>query len=236
MVSIQAESGSSHDASLMALGQWFIERTGLGVRVASSPEEVRAVRQLRRHQVDTAGWQAGSRSTATEEADDYDHDAVHLAAWDGTGLAGTARILLPAPGVLLPTEAAFGLRFDPAGAVVECGRWVVSAGYRDGDHRVSMGLSGLACLEVVSRGYSVWGGMTTPPIIELWRSIGVQMETVAPPRTVLGEQRLAVRCDLRASLPGMISVLGPLGAPVPPNAAVRRVSLPPGTGTVRLSV
>ncbi|WP_193315426.1 GNAT family N-acyltransferase [Nostocoides sp. F2B08] len=220
MASGRAESGSSYDATLMALGQWFIERTGLRVRVASGPAELQAVQQLRRHQVDTAGWEPGSRSTAAEEADDYDHDAVHLAAWDGTELAGTARVLLPAPGVLLPTEAAFDLRFEPAGAVVECGRWVVSDGYRDGDHRVSMGLSGLACLEVVSRGYSVWGGMTTPPIIELWRGIGVQMETLAPPRTVLGEQRLAVRCDLRASLPGMISVLGPLGAPVPPDTPV----------------
>lgn len=205
---------SPQDEVLLALGRWFIARAGLRVQVASRPDELRAVLGLRRRQVERAGWEPGARSTAAAEADDHDASAVHLGAWDGTVLAGTARIILPTPDALLPTEEAFSLRIEPVGAVVECGRWVVDHAYRDADHRASMGLAGLACLEVVSRGYAVWAGTTTPDIIELWRGLGFAMEVVSAPRSVLGEQRVAVRCDLPASLPGVSRVLGPLGAPV----------------------
>lgn len=208
------EGVAPQDATLFALARWFIARAGLRVQVASCPDELHAVLALRRRQVDHAGWEPGARSTAVEEADDHDAAAVHLGAWDGTVLAGTARIILPTPDALLPTEHAFRLRIEPVGAVVECGRWVVDEAYRDADHRVSMGLAGLACLEVVSRGYAVWAGMTTPPIVELWRGLGFAMEVVSAPRSVLGEQRVAVRCDLWQSLPGLVRVLGPLGAPV----------------------
>lgn len=208
-------TGTSERATtLLALGRWFIARAGLQVRVASGPEDLHAVLGLRRRQVERAGWEPGARSTTTEEADDHDTSAVHLCAWDGPVLAGTARIVFPTPGSLLPTEEAFGLRIEPVGAVVECGRWVVDDAYRGGEHRVSMGLSGLACLEVVSRGYSVWAGTTTPRIIELWRGLGFTMDVLSPPRNVLGEQRVAVRSDLLASLPGLVPVLAPLGAPV----------------------
>lgn len=210
-------SVAEQDAALLALGRWFVDRADLPVRVASAPHELDAALRLRRRHVERAGWEPGSRSTNTAELDDYDATAVHLSAWDGQLLAGTARIVLPTSRLPLPTEAAFDLRIEPLGAVVECGRWVVADGYRDRAHRVSMGLSGLACREVVSRGYSVWAGTTTPHIIALWRGLGFEMETLTPPRAVLGEQRVAVRCDLRASLSGLIDVLGPLGAPVPGN-------------------
>ncbi len=206
---------AQQDEALLALGRWFIGRAGLSIRVASRPDELHQALRLRRHQVERAGWEPGDRSTTAEERDDADAAAVHLTAWDGDVLAGTARIILPTPASLLPTEEAFGLRIEPVGAVVECGRWVVAPAYRDRAHRVSMGLSGLACLQVVSRGYAVWAGMTTSGVVELWRGIGFAMETLSPPRTVLGVERLAVRCDLRASLPGLFGVLGPLGAPVP---------------------
>lgn len=202
------------DAALLALGRWFIARAGLRVQVASRADQLHAVLGLRRRQVEHAGWEPGVRSTSAEEADDHDATAVHLGAWDGTVLAGTARVILPTPDALLPTEEAFALRIQPVGAVVECGRWVVDSAYRGADHRVSMGLAGLACLEVVSRGYSVWAGMTTPDIVGLWRGLGFAMEVVSAPHMVLGEQRVAVRCDLVASLPDLRRVLGPLGAPV----------------------
>jgi hypothetical protein len=212
---VDAEPYAEQEDALLALGRWFMARAELSLRVASHPEELSEVLRLRRRHVERAGWQPGELSTLTEERDERDDTAVHLSAWDGHVLAGTARIILPTPLTLLPIEAAFGLRIEPTGEVVECGRWVVTDRYRDRAHRVSMGLSGLACLEVVSRGYAVWAGMTTLPIIELWRGLGFEMETLTPPRAVLGAGRVAVRCDLRASLPGLIRVLGPLGAPVP---------------------
>lgn len=79
-----------------------------------------------------------------------------------------------------------------------------------------MGLAGLACREVVSRGHTVWAGTTTPDIVGLWHGPGFAMEVISAPRAVLGEQRVAVRCDLPSSLPGALRVLGPLGAPVGP--------------------
>ena len=203
-----------HDA-LLELGRWFMTRAGLSLRVTSRPDELREVLRLRRQQVERAGWEPGDGSTDTEERDRHDATAVHLSAWDAHLLAGTARIILPSRSALLPTEDAFGLRIEPLGEVVECGRWVVDDRYRDRAHRVSMGLSGLACLEVVSRGYTVWAGMTTMRVIGLWRGLGFEMETLSPPRVVLGVERVVVRCDLSASLPGLFRVLAPLGAPVP---------------------
>lgn len=203
-------------ATLLTLGRWFIARAGLRVQVATRADEVRSVLALRRRQVERAGWEPGARSTVSEEADDHDAAAVHLGAWDGPLLAGTARIILPEPGALLPTEEAFDLRIEPVGSVVECGRWVVDDAYRDAEHRVSMGLAGLACLEVVSRGYTVWAGTTTPDIVALWHGLGFAMEVLSAPRPVLGEQRVAVRCDLPASLPDVLRILRPLGAPVDP--------------------
>lgn len=204
------------DTALLALGRWFIARAGLRVDVVSRGDELRAAHDLRRRHVDGAGWEPGPRSTPAKEADDHDAAAVHLGAWDGPALVGTARIILPTPGRLLPAEEAFGLRIQPIGDVVECGRWVVDSAYRDRDHLVSMGLSGLACREVVTRGYSVWAGATTPDIVAMWRGAGCEMEVVSAPRVVLGRRCVAVRCDLRASLQGLRRVLGPLGAPVDP--------------------
>jgi hypothetical protein len=206
---------ADQDEALLALGRWFMARAELSLGVSSHPDELSEVLALRRRHVQRAGWEPGERSTAEEERDGHDDTAVHLCAWDGAVLAGTARIILPTSRTLLPTEEAFGMRIEPVGKVVECGRWVVADRYRSHAHRVSMGLSGLACLEVVSRGYAVWAGMTSSRVIELWRGFGFEMETLSQPRSVLGAGRLAVRCDLRASLPGLLRVLGPLGAPVP---------------------
>jgi N-acyl-L-homoserine lactone synthetase len=208
-------AADERDAALLALGRWFMERAALDFRVATGPEELHAIHRQRRQHVSSAGWHAGDGSDDGEEKDGYDADAIHLGAWDGDVLAGSARVILPSTAGRLPTEEAFELRIEPASKVVECGRWVVAEAYRDRAHRVSMGISGLACLQVVLRGYRFWAGMTTPRVIALWQALGFRLETLTPPRLVLGAERVAVRCDLHASLPGLFAVLGPLGAPVP---------------------
>lgn len=199
---------------LLALGSWFVERGGVEVRVASDPKEISEAFRLRLDHVERSAWEAGVLSDTAEERDQFDEGAIHLTAWEDDSLVGTARIILPKLGHRLPTEEEFGVDIPPAGKVVECGRWVVARSHRSRAHGVSMALSGLACSEVLTRGYRLWAGMTTPDIVELWKTLGFRMEVVASPRVILGVERVAVLCDLHKSLPTLVSTLGPLGAPV----------------------
>src|SRR4051794_40412796 len=108
----------------------------LRVVVASTAAEREAAYRLRYAQVVGEGWADRAALPSGLERDGYDADALHIGAWRDSELAGTLRLVLPAPGRRLPVEADFDLDVEPRGAVAEAGRLVIAPEYRgDPAHR-----------------------------------------------------------------------------------------------------
>src|SRR4051812_17034093 len=87
----------------------------LRFKVARTPAELEAVYRLRYRIAIARGWARPEQFPDGLEHDAYDARAVSIAAWDDGSLVAAARIVLPVPGELLPTEVAFGLEIEPRG-------------------------------------------------------------------------------------------------------------------------
>jgi Acetyltransferase (GNAT) domain len=136
------------------------------------------------------------------ERDPYDDDALHVCAWDGPELAGTIRIVLPAPGRPLPVESDFDLVVEPRGQVAEAGRLVVAPERRgDPAHRTWGGLYGLAWLSLREHGIAVVAGVASAGMVERLRGLGLPVEELGPARPHWGELRHPVRLDPAGSAP-----------------------------------
>src|SRR6478609_8395082 len=81
----------------------------LRVAVASTDAEREGAYRLRYAQVVGHSWAEPAALPAGLERDAYDAAALHIGAWRDGDLAGTVRLVLPAPGRRLPVEADFGL-------------------------------------------------------------------------------------------------------------------------------
>jgi hypothetical protein len=160
------------------------------VAVASDDEDLRALQRLRYRQV--REWIAAPEP----DGDTHDDDALHIAAWDGAALAGGMRLVLPAPGRLLPVEEAFGLEVEPRGAVAEAGRLVIAPEHRgDPAHRIWGALFARAWLELRARGLSVLAGSASPRMVERLTALGLPFVILGPAREHWGELRHPVRLD-----------------------------------------
>jgi hypothetical protein len=162
-------------------------RAGAGdlrVAVARTPDEVVALAVLR------------ERIAAGAGRDDHDTDALQIGAWDGDEPAGTMRLVLPVPGRRLPVEEAFDLIVEPAGAVTEAGRLVVSPEQRgDPAHRIWGALFAIAWFELRARGLSVLAGTASPRMVARLTALGLPFEVLGPARPYWGEDRHPVRLD-----------------------------------------
>jgi N-acyl-L-homoserine lactone synthetase len=169
---------------------------GLRVAVAETAAEREAAYRLRYAQVVGHGWADGARLPAGMERDEYDAEALQIGAWrDGT-LAGTMRLVLPAPGRRLPVEAAFELDVEPPGAVAEAGRLVIAPAYRgDRAHRIWGALFARAWLTLREHGFAVLAGAAAAPMVDRLRSLGLPFEILASARPYWGENRHPVRLD-----------------------------------------
>lgn len=174
----------------------------LRVEPARSAAELEAVHRLRYEHVVGEGWRRAEELPPDAEGDDYDAHAVQVAAWDGTALVGTVRLVLPHPDRRLPVEDAFELRVEPRGQVVEIGRLLI-AGDRRGDpaHRAWGALFARAWREVRAAGYLVMAGAASAGLVERYRALGLPFEVLGPARRHWGEDRHPVRLDPGAARP-----------------------------------
>jgi predicted GNAT family N-acyltransferase len=169
-----------------------------------SPIDLEAAFRLRFRAVVEQGWGEPTDFPDGLERDGYDAAALHLGGWEGGRLIATARLVFPAPGRLLPTEAAFDLRVEPKGRVVDFGRLVVEKAYRGASHRVLTGVLSAAWIAIRARGFFHFCAIDTAAMIRLYRRMGFVVEELASPRPYWGEDRYPVRFDLAASAAALV--------------------------------
>jgi hypothetical protein len=180
--------------ALDALAGQLLLRAGVRIGVAHTIVELGAVHRLRHRDAGTA--------PEAVEPEPYDDHSLHLAAWRGSALAATMRLVLPVPGRRLPTEDAFGLDVEPRGEVVDVGDLIVGpAAQGDAGHRVWGGLFALAWQEARARDYTVMAGIASRQLVERYRSLGVHVERLGPARTEAGAEHYPIRLDPAAGKP-----------------------------------
>jgi N-acyl-L-homoserine lactone synthetase len=171
--------------------------------VATSTGELDAIYRLRWQVVTERGWAEPGSMPDGRETDDYDDAAVHIAAWDGTALAATCRMVLPAAGLVQPTERAFGVTLEPAGQVVDMGRQIVGRAYSSDQHVVFAALLAKTWLELRARGFDWVGGDFTPAVTRLYRLIGFRVSQIGPAKQYWGEERYPIVVDVASSVPAL---------------------------------
>jgi N-acyl-L-homoserine lactone synthetase len=166
------------------------------VTLAASDSDRTAAFRLRCRCALDQGWARRDQFADGIERDTWDNDAVHILAWAGDRLAGTVRLVLPADGRPLPTEAAFGLRVEPAGAVVDGGRLVVAPAHRaagrPSERDVLALLLARLWIETVDRGFDRVLAAAPRAAVSLYRRLGLRVDVVGAPRLAWGEERSPV--------------------------------------------
>lgn len=143
-----------------------------------------------------AGWIPPGTFPDGRERDAFDGEALHIVGWDGDVAAAAARLVFPAPGGRLPMEELFEIEVEPQGALVELGRQSVHPRYRRPDHPFLLGLMASAWLHIRARGFGVLGGLTSAPMLERFRRLGLRMTVLGAPRLHWAEERYPIRFDV----------------------------------------
>jgi N-acyl-L-homoserine lactone synthetase len=158
--------------------------------VAETAEEREAVFRLRYDCLIERGWASASEFPDGLERDEYDPDALHLAAWIGPHLAGAVRMVPPVPHRRLPIEAAFDLALEPRGEVVDGGRLVIAPRHRgDGAHQALALLFARVWMEADARGFTRIAAAAPRSAIALYRRVGLDVGILGPHRLHWGEPR-----------------------------------------------
>ena len=130
-----------------------------------------------------------------------DASAVVLAGWDADRVVAASRLVLPGRGRQLPIEAAFELRVEPTGRVVDAGWFIVAREVSSFEHRVFAGLVARSWLEVRARGFNhVCAALSRGPM-RVYHRMGLRMIPLAPARRWLGEERHPVVFDMVGAAP-----------------------------------
>ena len=162
----------------------------LSFTIARTPAEIDAVYRMRYECVTGLGWARPEDYPDRRERDQDDAGATHLVCCDAGDLVGSARLVPPLPGRLLPSEREFKVRVDPPGRPVEVGRVVVPERHRLGrSHLVMAGLFASAWLVARELGYDRVVSTASDQLIALYRGLGLTVIVLAPPRLSWGEQR-----------------------------------------------
>jgi predicted GNAT family N-acyltransferase len=175
----------------------------LRFEVTQSRHDLERIYRFRREIVIEKGWVRADDIGPVGDQDSYDDFAVHIAGWHNRVLVASSRLVLPRPGVPLPTEAVFGLRVATAG-VADVGRVAVACGYRGSGHRVLWALLCKSWLEMRARGFTVALTILTAAVQRLYSGWGLDVETLAPPREYWGEIRYPALVRPASSLRGKV--------------------------------
>ena len=157
--------------------------------VAASSTELEAVYRLRYQVVTERAWGQAEDFPDGLERDEYDSRSMHIVGWDGDRLAASTRIVLPAPGYLLPVEEAFDVSIAPLGQTAEIGRSIVARAYSTIHHHVFKALLVKAALEAWALGMTHLCGTHTRSMIRLERMIGCRFTSVGDKKPYWGEER-----------------------------------------------
>jgi N-acyl-L-homoserine lactone synthetase len=167
-----------------------------------------ATYRLRYRAVIDQSWGRPEEYPGGMERDEYDDVALHVAGWDGDQLVATARLVFPAPGLALPTEAAFDLVVEPRGEVVDLGRLVVARAYRGASHRMLLAILARSWLSIRERGLFRYCAIDSRAMIRLYRRLGFEVVELGEARIYWGEERLPVLFDVAASEPALTARFG----------------------------
>ncbi len=168
--------------------------------VAQSDAERDAVYRMRYEAVIDHGWLQPADLPDGRECDAYDDEAMQLLACDGDTPVASARLVLPRPGLTLPTEAAFDLTIEPRGQVVDAGRFVVVRAQAQREQRLFAALLAYGWLQVRARGYShVCAAFASPAMLRMYKSMGFQITVLGPPRFFWGRERYPILYSTAAS-------------------------------------
>jgi hypothetical protein len=99
-------------------------------------------------------------------------------------------LLLPVPGELLPTEAAFGFSLEGLRRVADVGRICVTPECRTAQHRLFLGLLSRTWLEARSHGLTGMIGTFTAAMARLYRRLGLGLVHLGAARQYWGEERM----------------------------------------------
>jgi N-acyl-L-homoserine lactone synthetase len=168
--------------------------------LAQTPAERELAFRLRYEAVIARGWHVPKEFPDGLEHDSFDDDlthAAHLLGWHGSVAVAAARLIFPSSERPLPTEEAFNLRIEPAGQVVDAGRFVVARSHSSSEHRVLVGLLAFGWLTVRARGFAhVCSAFASGASLNLYRRMGARMTVLAPPRLYWGEERYPILWDI----------------------------------------
>jgi N-acyl-L-homoserine lactone synthetase len=166
-------------------------------QVAQTAAEREATYRLRYDEIIARRWATPDSMPDQMERDEYDADAVQVVAYQAAALAGITRLVFPSPARLLPTEAAYDIRIDPVGQVVDLGRAIVVPLYRDPrHHKIFLGLLGKSWLEIRARGYSELCFALSSFALNLYTKLGIAVDTLGESRLYGGEARLPYRLNI----------------------------------------
>jgi predicted GNAT family N-acyltransferase len=196
----------------------FISAVPYRLAPASSEGEREAVFRLRYRTVIEMGWAKPEDLSGGTEQDEDDECSVHVGAWDGDELDGTARVVLPQAGRPLPLESEFDLDLGSEG-LVEVGRLVVVPSLRgDARHLLMVGLFAQCWLEMTGRGFTDLVSAAPARLLDVYRALGFTLIELGAGREHWGEERFPVRFDVLGSV---AELRRRLGAGDEPEAAPR---------------
>ncbi len=154
-------------------------------------DEVAATHRARYAAAVEMGWARAESMPDGVERDQDDDRAVVLVCRDGTGIAGSARLVVPVPGRPLPTERDFDV--DALDGATDLGRLVVGPEHRGmRSPVVIIGLFARAWLETRALGLRRIAASAPPELVELYRTLGVRLTELGPPRRHWGAERVPV--------------------------------------------
>jgi N-acyl-L-homoserine lactone synthetase len=174
-------------------------------QVAQTEDERQAAYRLRYQAVIERGWLQPADLPEGMEHDEYDDQAIHILAWDGDIPVATCRLILPAAERLLPTEAAFDLHVEPAGEVLDAGRFVVARPYSSQEHIMLGCLLARTWLEVRSLGFTrCCAAFASRGMLRVFSRMGFRYQVLAPARFYWGCERYPLQFDVADSATSLV--------------------------------
>ena len=176
--------------------------------VAVSAADLEAVHRLRYEVVVAQGWAPAHPFPNGLERDSDDAAAVQVAGWLGSRVIATGRLVQPAVGRRLPTEAAFDIALSGRERLIDVGRVCVAPAYRSVAHRVFRGALGQIWCEMRRRDCEEAATVVTATVARIYERWGLRVTALAAPRPYWGELRFPARIAPAAAMGRLLPAVG----------------------------